>query len=170
MLNLWRKGALVCAVLPVGLFVSGCSGTEMGMGAAGVAEVKHGDWQAAKADFIEDYNKAPRHPIAVFNMGDTYHHDGDLQQADAKFSDAVAIGKKYQPDEFLEPDSKNATIAEVACRHLHEDSQLDADCGDQIALVVPPAPPAPVAEAQPEPAPAIEAQATAPEPAKQDRN
>jgi len=170
MLNLWKKGALVCAVLPIGLFVSGCSSSsyDSGMGEKGVAEVKAGNWQAAREDFTSDYSRHPEHPIAVFNMGDTYHHDGNLQLADAKFSDAVTIGKKYQPDGFLEPDSRGATIAEISCRHLHEDSKLDANCGDQIALVTPPAPPAQVAEAQPEPAPAVEAQATTVP--KQDRN
>lgn len=167
MLNHWKKGALACAVLPLGLFVSGCAG---GMGHEGFEAAKAGDWQTARTEFTEDYSKNPQHPIAVFNMGDTYHHFGDVQQADAKFSDAVSIGKKYEPSEFLEPDAKDATIAAIACRHLHEDRQLDPGCGDQIALVTPPAPPAPVAQYQPpEPAPSIEAQATAPQPAKQDR-
>ena len=164
MLNLLKKGALVCAVLPIGLYVSGCS-TSDGMGSKGVAEVKSGNWQAARADFASDYNNYPRHPIAVFNMGDTYHHDGNVQEADAKFSDAVMIGKTYQPDEFLEPDSRGATIAQISCRHLHEDSKLNADCGDQIAALAPPA-----AVAQAEPAPAVEAQATTVTPPKQDRN
>jgi hypothetical protein len=169
MLNHLKKGALVCAVLPLGLFVCGCSG----MGHEGFEAAKANDWQTARTDFTEDYSKNPQHPIAVFNMADTYHHYGDVQQADAKFSDAVSIGKKYQPDDFLEPDSKDSTIAAMACRHLHEDHQLDPGCGDQIALITPPGPaPAPVAQLQPEPepAPAVEAQATAPEPAKQDRN
>src|SRR5579862_6719064 len=122
MVNLWSKGALACAVLPIGLLVSGCS---MGMGEAGVAEVKQGNWQAAREDFASDYKKDPSHPIAVFNMGDTYHHDGNLQDADAKFGDAVTIGKAYHPDLFLEPDSNGATIAQVACRHLHEDNKLN---------------------------------------------
>jgi len=167
MLNFWRKGALVCAVMPVGLFVCGCSSTyDAGMGEKGVAEVKSGNWQAAREDFTSEYSRYPNHPIAVFNMGDTYHHDGNIQLADAKFSDAVTIGKQYRPDEFLEPNSRSATITEISCRHLHEDSKLNAECGDQIAVLVPPAPPAQVAEAQP--APAVEAQATtAP---KQDRN
>ena len=162
MLNLWKKGALVCVALPIGLLMSGCSSYDAGMGEKGVAEVKAGNWQAAREDFTSDYSRHPEHPIAVFNMGDTYHHDGNLQLADAKFSDAVTIGKKYQPDEFLEPDSRGATIAEISCRHLHEDSKLDANCGDQIAVLTPP--PAPVAE----PAPAVEAQATTVP--KQDRN
>ena len=170
MLNHWKKGALACAVLPLGLLLSGC-GSFGGMGHEGFEAAKAGDWQTAKADFNEDYAKNPQHPIAVFNMGDTYHHDGDLRQADAKFSDAVSIGKKYTPTDFLEPDAKDATIAAIACRHLHEDRQLDPGCGDQIALVTPAPAPAPVAEVQPpQPAPVVEAQATAPEPAKQDRN
>jgi hypothetical protein len=165
MLNLWKKGALACAALPIGLLMSGCSSYNAGMGEKGVAEVRAGNWQAAREDFTADYSRHPQHPIAVFNMGDTYHHDGNIQLADAKFGDAVVIGKSYQPDAFLEPDSRSATIAQISCRHLHEDSKLNADCGDQIALVTPPAP---VAEAQPEPAPAVEAQATTVP--KQDRN
>jgi hypothetical protein len=168
MLNIWKKGALICAALPISLLMAGCSTYSAGMGEKGVAEVKRGNWQAAREDFNSDFNRNPGHPIAVFNMGDTYHHDGNIQLADAKFSDAVTIGKQYRPDEFLEPNSRSATIAEISCRHLHEDSKLNADCGDQIAVLVPPAPPAQVAEAQP--APAVEAQATTVPKPKQDRN
>ena len=168
MLKHWKKGALACMALPLSLMVTGC-GSMGGMGHEGFVAAKAGDWDSAKAHFTEDYNKNPQHPIAVFNVGDTYHHYGDVQQADAKFSDAVAIGKKYQPSEFLEPDSHDATIAQIACRHLHEDRQLDPGCGDQIALVVPVAPPAPIARVE-QPAPVVEMQATAPEPAKQDRH
>jgi hypothetical protein len=176
MFNRFKAGALVCAVLPMGFLMSGCALTD-GMGAAGVREVQRGNWQAAKVEFNRDYAENPEHPIAVFNMGDTYHHDANLTDADAKFSHAAAIGKTYEPDLFLEPDSDGATIAMIACRHLHEDHRLDSNCGDQIALETPPSPvtpPAAVAvapQAAPEPAQS-EAQATiVPEqPRKQDRN
>jgi len=60
------------------------------------------------------------------------------------------------------------TANAVACRHLHEDHQLDANCGDQMVAEAPPPPAA-------APAP-VEAEATtpppqpAPMPRKQDRN
>jgi hypothetical protein len=169
MFRLCKKGAFVGAVLPVGLLVSACGG----MGYAGVQDVKAGHYQAAEADFSSDYSGSPGHPLAVFNMGVTLHHEGKLEEADAKFREAAAIGRRYHPDEFLEPDADGRTVSEIACRHLHDDRQLDADCGDQIVAVIP-APAAPIAEAQPvapEPAP-VEAEATTPppQPAKQDRN
>ena len=164
------RGALVFAVLPLGLSVSGCAlFSDEGIGMAGVHAVERGDWQAAKVHFNEDYQANPAHPIAVFNMGDSYHHDGVLVEADAKFSQAAAIGKVYHPDVFLEPNAQGATIATIACRHLHEDHRLDSNCGDQIALETPPSPP--VVAAAPEPAPQPEAQATeVPKPRKQDRH
>jgi len=173
MINRFKGGALVCAVLPMGLLLSGCAiFTGDGIGMAGIHDIQRGDWQAAKADFNEDYVNHPEHPIAVFNMGDSYHHDGVLTQADAKFSEAAAIGKVYHPDLFLEANAQGATITEIACRHLHEDHRLDSNCGDQIALEAPPTPAPAVAEAAPAPAPQSEAQATVvpTRPAKQDRN
>jgi hypothetical protein len=140
----------------------------MGIGNAGFHEAAAGNWNAAKADFNEDYSNHPNHPIAVFNMGATYHHDGDVNKADNMFSDAVIRGRGYEPDLTLEPASAGTTVSEHACARLHRDNQLDANCGDQIVAVVTPPPPAPVAQAAPEPAPAVEAEATAP--AKQDRN
>jgi hypothetical protein len=85
------------------------------------------------------------------------------------FSEAVLTGRSYYPYDTLEPEGTSATIGRHACTRLHRDNKLDTNCGDQIAVELPPAPPpAPVAQAAPvEPAPAIEAQATAP---KQDRN
>jgi hypothetical protein len=164
MFSLSAKGALICAVLPVGLLMSGCSmGGVDGIGYAGAHEVVAGNWTAAKADFNEDFKDSPDHPIAVFNMGTAYHHDGDIGQADNMFSEAVVRGRGYEPDGTLEPASSGVTVAEHACARLHRDNKLDPNCGDQIALEVAPPPPAPIAEA-----PAVEAQATAPP--KQDRN
>jgi hypothetical protein len=158
----------MCAIFPIGLMTSGCTG---GLGSAGFHEVVAGNWTAAKQDFSEDYTNHPEHPIAVFNMGAAYHHDGDVGKADSMFSDAVQRGKGYVPDDTLEPKAAGVTIAEHACARLHRDSRLDANCGDQIAIEMPAAPPpAQIAQAAPEPAPAVEAQATTvPEP-KQDRN
>ena len=87
------------------------------------------------------------------------------------FHQVAADGKDFAPDEILEiggSNRDNVTASAVACRHLHEDRQLDANCGDQIVAVVTPPP---VIE-QP---PAVEAEATAPPPPaimprKQDRN
>jgi hypothetical protein len=83
------------------------------------------------------------------------------------FSEAVLTGKTYYPSATLEPEGTSATIGRHACTRLHRDNKLDTNCGDQIAMELPPAPPPPVAQAAPEPAPAVEAQATAP---KQGRN
>ena len=170
MLSLSAKGALICAVLPVGLLMSGCAvGGIDGIGYAGAHEVMAGNWTAAKTDFNEDYKDHPNHPIAVFNIGTAYHHDGAVGQADNMFSEAVIRGRGYEPDLTLEPASAGVTISEHACARLHRDNKLDPNCGDQIVAVVTPAPaPAPIAEAAPEPAPAVEAQATAVP--KQDRN
>jgi hypothetical protein len=171
MFNFSAKGALICAVLPIGLMASGCSG----IGEAGVNHVVAGNWPAATEDFSHDYADHPAHPIAQFNMGASYHHDGATDKADTMFSEAVVSGKGYVPDGTLEPKSAGDTIAEHACARLHRDSKLDANCGDSMvaAAVIPPAP---VAVTAPEPAPAIEAEATvAPEAEvtvapKQDRN
>ncbi|HWY60726.1 MAG TPA: hypothetical protein VNW15_02380 [Rhizomicrobium sp.] len=167
MFKLSAKGAVICAILPVGFLLSGCGG----MGSSGFHDVVAGNWTAAKEDFNEDYRDNPDHPIAVFNMGTAYHHDGDIDKASSMFSEAVIRGKGYVPDDTLEPKSAGDTIAEHACARLHRDNKLDANCGDTIVAQVTP-PPAPMAQAAPEPAP-VEAEATnvpAPVQPKQDRN
>lgn len=182
-MKLSAKGALLCAALPVALFVSGCTTNTVdtaAIGNAGLHEVVAGNWTAAKDDFSRDYSANPEHPIAVFNMGVTNHHDGDIGRADTLFSEAVVRGKGYKPDLTLEPEMAGSntampavamlTVAEHACNRLHRDNKLDANCGDQIAVITPEPAPAPVAEAAPEPAPAVEAQATAIPRPKQDRN
>jgi hypothetical protein len=165
MFKLSGKSALLCAVLPIGLLAAGCSSID-GIGSAGFHEVVAGNWPAAKADFQEDYQYAPNHPVAQFNIATAYHHDGDVNAADRMFSQAVISGKTYYPVATLEPEGTAATVGRHACTRLHRDNKLDTNCGDQIAMELPPAPP-PAVVAQAEPAPAIEAQATAP---KQDRN
>ena len=150
-------------VLPLGLFTAGCSG--MGVGAAGVHDVIAGNWDRARIDFTRDYQDKPEHPIAVFNMGVTHQHDGNIGKADTLFSEAAVRGKGYVPDGTLEPSSSGPTVAEHACARLHRDNRLDANCGDQIALEAPVAPPAPIAQATPEPLAAVEAQATREPPA-----
>jgi len=169
MFRLSGRSALICAILPIGMMAAGCTAIE-GVGAEGFHEVVAGNWPAAKADFEQDYKADPNHPVTQFNMGATYHHDGNINQADRMFSEAVISGKGYYPSASLEPEGTGATVGRHACTRLHRDNKLDTNCGDQIAMELPPAPPpAPVAQAAPppEPAPAVEAQATAP---KQDRN
>ncbi len=103
-------------------------------------------------------------------MGDSYHHEGDTGKADGMFHQVAADGKDFVPDKVLELGGENhekLSANAVACRHLHEDRQLDTNCGDQIVAVV--------EQPAAEPAPAVEAEATAPAPApvykrKQDRN
>jgi hypothetical protein len=171
MFKLSGRSAVICALLPIGLLATGCSSLE-GIGSEGFHEVVAGNWTAAKVDFQQDFKYAPDHPVAQFNIGTAYHHDGDINTADRMFSQAVISGRTYYPSASLEPEGVSATVSRHACTRLHRDNKLDTNCGDQIAMELPPAPPpAPVAQAAPEPAPAVEAQATAPTPApKQDRN
>jgi hypothetical protein len=167
------KATLILAALPIALFTSGCAGGGLseafgGMGEAGFHDVQAGNWDGARVEFARDYQTHPEHPVAVFNMGVTYRHDGDVAKADTLFSDAVIKGKGHVPDDTLEPPGSGITVADHACARLHRDNRLDANCGDQIALEAPA--PAPVAQAAP---PAPEAQATAvppPTPPKVDRN
>jgi hypothetical protein len=180
MVKLPTKYAIALAAFPLALLVSGCSSDVYGVGHAGINQVAAGDWDAARVSFNEDYNAYPDHPIAVFNKGVTFHHDGDVNKADTLFSEAVVRGKGYQPYETLEPEHApepampmraSLTVAEHACNRLHRDNKLDPNCGDRIvALEVAPPPPAPVAEAAPEPEPAIAAEATIVPPPKQDRH
>ena len=164
------RSALIFAVLPLGLLAPGCSVFE-GMGSEGYHEVVAGNWPAAKVEFEQDYKYAPNHPVAQFNIGAAHHHDGNINSADSMFSQAVISGRTYYPSRSLEPEGTSATISRHACTRLHRDNKLDTNCGDQIAMELPPAP-APVAQAAAEPPVAIAAQATAPEPTppKQDRH
>ena len=105
------KYALICAVLPLGLVVSGCSMTPKdapGLGMNGVNEVVAGNWDAARNSFNADYTTHTEHPIAVFNKGVTYHHDGDVDKADTLFSEAVIRGNGYHPEVTLEPEGRPA--------------------------------------------------------------
>jgi hypothetical protein len=153
------KAAFLFLVLPLGLCTAGCSG--MGVGEAGVHDVIAGNWDKARIDFSRDYQEKPDHPIAVFNMGVTHQHDGNMGTAYSLYSEAALRGKGYVPDNTLEPPSSGRTVAEHACARLHRDNRLDANCGDQIALVAPVAPPA---IAQAEPPPAVVEAPVAPEP------
>lgn len=155
MFKISTKGAMLCAALPLGLLISGCTN---GIGAAGLKKVAAGNWPAAKVDFHRDYANHPNHPIAVFNMGATHAHEGDNNKAAMFFSETVQTGRGYVPDLTLEP-AVGATIAEHACSRLHRDNRLDVNCGDQLVAVVTP---------EPEASEAMAAQATV-EP-KQDRN
>ena len=167
------KAALILAALPIALVTSGCAGGGLseafgGMGEAGFHDVQAGNWDGARVEFARDYQNHPEHPVAVFNMGVTYHHDGNTGQADTLFSDAVIKGKGHVPDDTLEPPGSGITVADHACARLHRDNRLDANCGDQIALEAPA--PAPVAQAAP-PAPEAQATVVPPPPApKPDRN
>lgn len=164
----YTRGALICAVLPLGLLAGGCADLRP-IGQPGYDEYKAGNYEKANVSFRRDMDRYPDSTIAQFNMGDSYHHEGDSGKADGMFHQVAADGKAFVPDKVLELGGENhedVTANAVACRHLHEDRQLDANCGDQIVAVV-----APPAE---EPAP-VEAEATAPAPApvykrKQDRN
>jgi hypothetical protein len=172
--NRYTKSALICAVLPIALFASGCVQAEhsepntavsnnRGLGESGFKAFAAGDYSKSKVEFTNDYQNHAGSPLTQFNMGAIYHKEGDIKQADGMYSQAAADGKDYRPSRFLEANSTNATVTEVACRHLHEDHQLDLSCNDQMAA----AEPAPVAEA-PEAAATVY---TPPEqPRKQDRN
>jgi len=167
------KRALMCAVLPIGLLAGGCAVLE-GEGHPGYDQFKAGHYEAARISFTQDIKDRPNSPIAQFNMGDSYRQSGENGRADEMFHQAALDGKTRVPDEILElggDNRENVTATAMACRYLHEDHQLDANCGDQMVAVAPPPPPAAA------PAP-VEAEATAPPPAppapvyqrKQDRN
>ena len=169
MLSRYTKGALICAILPLGFLAAGCADLRP-IGQPGYDQFKAGEFEKANVSFRRDMDRYPDSTIAQFNMGDAYHHDGDVGKADGMFHQVAADGKDFSPDKILELGGENhdkITANAVACRHLHEDRQLDANCGDQIVAVVTPPPAA-------EPAPAVEAEATAPPPPvykrKQDRN
>ncbi len=166
----YKKGALICAILPIGFLASGCADLRP-VGQPGYDEFKAGNYEKASVNFRRDMDHYPNSTIAQFNMGDTYRHDGDSGKADGMFHEVAADGKDFVPDKVLElggENCENITANAVACRHLHEDRQLDANCGDQIVAFVQPAA-APVEVA----APAVEAEAVAPPPVyrrKQDRH
>jgi tetratricopeptide (TPR) repeat protein len=174
MVNRYTKGALICAMLPIGLFAAGCTtssrhetntavSSNPGLGEDGFKAFQAGDYSEAKAEFASDYREHSESPLTQFNMGAAYRQEGDHSKANSMYSQAAAGGKEYRPSRFLEVNSTNATITEIACRHLHEDNQRDVSCNDRMAAAEPaPAPPA------------VEAAATVytpPEPPpKQDRN
>src|SRR5262249_18524810 len=91
MFKLTGRCAWMCAVLPLGLLAAGCSSMG-GMGSEGFHEVVAGNWQAARADFEQDYKYDPGHPVAQFNIGTSYHHFGEVNAADRMFSEAVISG------------------------------------------------------------------------------
>ena len=164
------RGTLLCAVLPLSLLAGGCADLRP-IGQPGYDQFKAGEYEKADVSFHRDMDRYPDSTIAQFNMGDAYHHDGNADKADGMFHQVAANGKNFVPDKILEvggENHENVTAREVACRHLHEDHQLDANCGDQMVAVV--TPPAAVEETPP----AVEAEATAPPPPvykrKQDRN
>jgi tetratricopeptide (TPR) repeat protein len=175
MFNRYTKSALICAVLPIGFLVAGCSMGVMGEGNPGYGEFKHGDYAQAKADFTTDINNRPNSSLAQFNIGDSYRQEGDGGKANGMFHQAAADGNDRKPDNFLElggDNRDNVNIRTMACRHLHEDHQLDVNCDDQLAAI-----PAPVviSDAAPAAAPtpvAVEAEAVSPPvyQRKQDRN
>ena len=161
---------MLCVVLPLGLLAGGCADLRP-IGQPGYDEFKAGDYQSANVHFRRDIDHYPDSTIAQFNMGVSYHQVGDGEKADGMFHTVAADGKAFVPDKVLElggENRENVTASAVACRHLHEDHQLDANCGDQMVAVV--TPPAAVEETPP----AVEAEATAPPPPvytrKQDRN
>jgi len=166
MLNRYKKGALICAILPIGFLAAGCSLLGAPEGSPGYGEFKHGDYAQAKIDFTNDINNRPNSIIAQFNIGDSYRQEGDNTRADGMFHQVAADGKDFVPHKILELGGDNrdrVTGNTMACRHLHEDHQLDVNCDDRMAEIQPTPPAAPVA---------VEAEATSPPvyQRKQDRN
>jgi tetratricopeptide (TPR) repeat protein len=164
----YTRGILIGVVLPLGLLAGGCADLRP-IGQPGYDEFKAGNYEKANFHFRRDMDNYPNSTIAQFNMGASYHHDGATDKADGMFHTVAADGKDFVPDKVLElggENRENVTAAQIACRHLHEDHQLDANCGDQIVAVV--------EQPAAEPAPAVEAEATAPAPTvykrKQDRH
>jgi hypothetical protein len=173
MLNRYTKGALICAILPIGFFASGCS-SMMGEGYSGYHEFKNGNYAQAKSDFTDDITDRPHSAIAQFNIGDSYRQEGNNTRANGMFHQAAAEGKDVVAVQVLELGGGNrdrVTTTAMACRHLHEDHQLDVNCNDRIAENQPTLAPVVVSEAATTPV-AVEAEATSPpvHERKQDRN
>lgn len=163
MLSRYTKGALICAILPIGILAAGCSSI-MGEGYDGYHEFKDGNYAQAKVDFTRDITDRPNSPIAQFNIGDSYRQEGNNGRANGMFHQAAADGKSSVPDMILElggGNRGNVTTRTMACRHLHEDHQLDVNCDDRMAEIQPPPAPVAVSEAAPTPV-AVEAEATSP--------
>lgn len=148
MFNRYTKSALICMVLPIGLFAAGCStssnhepnsavSSNPGLGERGFGAFAAGDYTEAKAEFTADYRNDTGSPLTQYNMGASYRQEGDMRRANGMYSEAAGSGKDYRPSRFLEANSTNATIREMACRRLHEDRQLDLNCGDQMAAATP---------------------------------
>ena len=174
MLSRYKKGALICAILPIGFLGAGCSLIAGGEGNPGYGEFRRGDYAQAKVDFTHDIDNRPNSSVAQFNIGDSYRQEGDNARADGMFHQAAADGKNTVPDNILEQgggNRDNLTASNMACRHLHEDHQLDVNCDDRIAEIQPTPAPVAVSEAASTPV-AVEAEATSPPvyQRKQDRN
>jgi tetratricopeptide (TPR) repeat protein len=118
------KGAGLCALVVMGLALSGCGG----IGMQGYQEFVDGQYDKAHASFTADYNNHPNNAIAQLNLGDSFVQRGERAQANTYFHQAANSGKDIRPDGMTERHDANTTIADVACRHLHEDGQSDSNC------------------------------------------
>ncbi len=160
-------------MLPIGLLSAGCS-SMMGEGYEGYHAFKDGHYAEAKSEFTNDVTNRPHSPIAQINIGHSYRQEGDNARANGMFHEAAASGRDTVPSMILELGGSNhdrVTTRTMACRHLHEDRQLDVNCDDRMVAEIPPAPAVIVSEAAPTPV-AVEAEATSPPvyTRKQDRN
>lgn len=111
------------ALMALGLSLSGCA-----IGMPGYQQFADGDYQKAHQSFQADYKNSPNSSIAQINMGDSYRQRGEQTQANVYFRQAAYSGKGVRPDGMLESHDSSTTIADIACRHLSEDHQSDANC------------------------------------------
>lgn len=118
------KGTGLCALLVMGLALSGCGG----MGTPGYQEFVDGQYDKAHTSFSADYKNHPDNAIAQLNLGDSYLQRGDHEQANVYFRLAANSGKDVHPDGMTERHDADTTIADVACRHLVADHQSDPNC------------------------------------------
>src|SRR5580692_4136757 len=107
MLSRYKKGALICAILPIGFLGAGCSLIAGGEGNPGYGEFRRGDYAQAKVDFTHDIDNRPNSSVAQFNIGDSYRQEGDNARADGMFHQAAADGRDRRPDKFLELGGNN---------------------------------------------------------------
>lgn len=111
------------ALILLGLALSGCS-----MGNPGYQQYSAGDYETSHQSFVADYNNHPDDAIAQFNMGGSDLQRGNTEQANVYFHQAAKSGKGVIPDGMTEPHNSHTTIADAACRHLHEAQQSDTNC------------------------------------------
>jgi outer membrane protein OmpA-like peptidoglycan-associated protein len=125
-----------------------------GLGQGGLSALAHNDMTQADQYYWGEYVAHPGNPLAVFNWARSLNRRGHLDEANALYSQAAAIGQNYIPDILLEPHDASTTIRDVACMHLAENRRADPNCPG-FRAEAPAAPYPMVSQATPAPAVAV---------------